>query len=314
LRIVTQGSDVRSAWSGRVVKVVNPSGDALNRGYGRYVDIDHGNGYGTRYAHFDRILVKEGQEIKLHMVIGKAGNTGDSTGAHLHFEVRRTTAQGLGELVDPSPLLQPALPGRETLRGISLAVTQGGVPVRYDVSAIHADDRQALAEDIARMLKEAFGKPPKKDQAKPAPAPEKPAPAPAGERETFGPFQFTLPAGWTVVSRRDDGIQLGTKGGQSAAQYVNLLRHPGFPNVQRTPEGIGRSIVKFSWQQASTESTTVGPDKMAGFRMRHARSELEAVLFAHGGQVYMLSRNGSGTVDTFRAVQQSIALMRKDAP
>ncbi len=57
-------------------------------GYGNMIDIIHTNGSVTRYAHLSRIRVKKGQSISQSQVIGLMGNTGSSTGPHLHFEIR----------------------------------------------------------------------------------------------------------------------------------------------------------------------------------------------------------------------------------
>lgn len=57
------------------------------RGYGKMVRIKHSNGFETVYAHMNRISVKEGQRVRKGQEVGQAGNTGTSTGVHLHFEV-----------------------------------------------------------------------------------------------------------------------------------------------------------------------------------------------------------------------------------
>ncbi len=56
--------------------------------YGNMIDIDHGNGFTTRYAHLSKLMVKPGDVVRRGAIIGLSGSTGRSTGPHLHFEVR----------------------------------------------------------------------------------------------------------------------------------------------------------------------------------------------------------------------------------
>jgi len=82
------GTEIHSTGDGKVVKVVSE-----RRGYGKQVVIDHGYGYRTRYAHMSKFNVRVGQKIKRGDVIGYVGNTGTSTGPHLHYEVEKNGAK-----------------------------------------------------------------------------------------------------------------------------------------------------------------------------------------------------------------------------
>jgi len=78
--------------------------DNMGIGYGWYIEIDHGDGIKTRYAHMNEKGIAEGKEIKAGDVIGYVGSTGASTGPHLHFEVLID-----GEKVDPMPYIESFL-------------------------------------------------------------------------------------------------------------------------------------------------------------------------------------------------------------
>ena len=89
------GDPVRATANGKVVSA------GWAGGYGRMVEIDHGNGLSTRYGHLSEIGVKVGDQIKIGQVIGEVGSTGRSTGPHLHYETRID-----GEAVDPQKFLR----------------------------------------------------------------------------------------------------------------------------------------------------------------------------------------------------------------
>ncbi|WP_427023199.1 M23 family metallopeptidase [Aureimonas ureilytica] len=80
------GTLVRSTAAGKVVS----AGEA--GGYGNMIEIQHANGFSTRYAHLSQIDVAVGERIKAGQAIGRVGSTGRSTGSHLHYEVRTNEA------------------------------------------------------------------------------------------------------------------------------------------------------------------------------------------------------------------------------
>jgi murein DD-endopeptidase MepM/ murein hydrolase activator NlpD len=96
------GETIMAAASGTVIFVTEPY-EGCNKGgsgYGNYCVIDHGNGYTTLYGHARDLYVYEGQYVNAGDSIGEVGSTGDSSGAHLHFEVRLW-----GETKDPEDYL-----------------------------------------------------------------------------------------------------------------------------------------------------------------------------------------------------------------
>ncbi len=89
-----RGTEVYAPADGIVVYVQQKY--TLNRGYGRFVRIDHGNGIVTLYGHLQKVTVKRGQKVKRWDIIGLVGDTGRATGPHLHYEVREN-----GKRIDP---------------------------------------------------------------------------------------------------------------------------------------------------------------------------------------------------------------------
>ncbi len=88
------GTPIYSARQGNVIKTGNTSG------YGKYIIISHGNGFQTLYAHLNEILVTEGKQVPQGYKIAEMGNTGYSTGSHLHFAVYKN-----GDAVNPEDYL-----------------------------------------------------------------------------------------------------------------------------------------------------------------------------------------------------------------
>ncbi len=98
----------------------NNRGATGNASYGNCVKLRHSGGYETLYAHLASVKVKHGQVVQTGQVLGTMGNTGNSYGTHLHFEVRRD-----GSRINPTPYLAAALPTPEPI-AVTYRVYVGG--------------------------------------------------------------------------------------------------------------------------------------------------------------------------------------------
>jgi len=99
-----QGVDL-AAPTGTPVRAVKPGKISISKsqatGYGNWIEVKHDDGTSSRYGHLSSRDVQVGQRVEAGQVIGKVGNTGTSTGAHLHFEVRNAQ----GQAVDPQKVM-----------------------------------------------------------------------------------------------------------------------------------------------------------------------------------------------------------------
>lgn len=106
-----QGTVIVATGDGKVTKI-----ERVKSGYGNYIEIDHGFGYTTLYAHMDKIDVKVGQTVTKGQKVGTVGNTGTSTAPHLHYEVKIN-----GESVDPIDYVMDGLTTKEYLEVVKKA-------------------------------------------------------------------------------------------------------------------------------------------------------------------------------------------------
>ena len=89
-RAFHKGIDLGAAWGSDIVSTASGTVSFVGNygSYGKSIFINHGNGIQTRYAHLSKIFVKKGEIVDLGKIIGKIGNTGRSTGKHLHYEIK----------------------------------------------------------------------------------------------------------------------------------------------------------------------------------------------------------------------------------
>ncbi|WP_406147963.1 M23 family metallopeptidase [Streptomyces sp. NBC_01012] len=97
------GTKVEAAHTGRVVKA-GPNGGGDGPAYGNAIVIKHANGKYSQYAHLSKIEVKVGDRVNTGDEIARSGNTGNSSGPHLHFEIR--TSPNYGSALDPVAYLR----------------------------------------------------------------------------------------------------------------------------------------------------------------------------------------------------------------
>lgn len=108
------GTPVRAVADGQV-RVADGVG-----GYGRLIELDHGQGWTTRYGHLQAQTVRVGTWVRAGDIIALVGLTGRSTGPHLHFEIRRH-----GQPVDPLTRVSPSHKPRLAVRPMPLSGTGG---------------------------------------------------------------------------------------------------------------------------------------------------------------------------------------------
>ena len=119
------GTPVLAAMDGKVSRVVSLAG-----GYGSHVILEHGEGLQTVYAHLSRFSVSFGEFVREGQPVGRSGNSGNSTGPHLHFEVRR-----YGTPIDPVKLFpaeSTAVPGSRRVK-VPLLYVRSGPGTEYPV-------------------------------------------------------------------------------------------------------------------------------------------------------------------------------------
>ncbi|KKZ69560.1 peptidase [Streptomyces platensis subsp. clarensis] len=100
---VPVGTPVKAAAAGTVVKA-GPNGGGDGPAYGNAIVVKHANGTYSQYAHLSKIQVNVGQSVAAGQRIALSGNTGNSSGPHLHFEIR--TTPNYGSAVNPAAFLR----------------------------------------------------------------------------------------------------------------------------------------------------------------------------------------------------------------
>lgn len=135
-----EGAPIGSAGDGTVRFVGN-----RNDGYGNVVEVDHGNGYVTRYAHMEAATVKKGDRVTRGSSVGRVGSTGRSTGPHLHFEVSKDDGTTYGKRVDPVSVVGTGAAVR------AVGSQQGDLQAQIAWSDSYIDDKLADKPPLYRQ-------------------------------------------------------------------------------------------------------------------------------------------------------------------
>ncbi len=125
----------------------NNKGARGNASYGNCVKLDHGQGYETLYAHLATVTVKHGETVKRGQVIGTMGDTGNSYGIHLHFEVRRD-----GKHLDPTAYLDADLPVEAVPSVTYRAYTNRWLPWVQDCNDRDTDGYAGVVGQVASAV------------------------------------------------------------------------------------------------------------------------------------------------------------------
>ncbi|MCM1307594.1 MAG: M23 family metallopeptidase, partial [Butyrivibrio sp.] len=160
----SQVDKVTAHSAGKVIKIVDYLGgtngviDREGMGYGNYVMILHDSNYVTLYAHLEAVYVHEGQTVNQCDEIGLMGNTGNSFGAHLHFEVRKYKAAPAGNLhdvnayewLDPTEYLDKGLPGTKAISETESKFLAAGAGTKIGLSAIPVYNSETAEKAVGK--------------------------------------------------------------------------------------------------------------------------------------------------------------------
>lgn len=231
------GSPIRAAVPGRVVSV------GWGGGYGNLVKVRHNDGSLGYYAHMSSMGVRVGQQVGRGTVLGRVGSTGNSTGPHLHFEVRRN-----GRPVDPQPWLDEGYRVGAGASNRSLrAGSYGGVrlnseQVRNAQTIISVGRSMGASErDLVIGLMTAMQESNLRNLN-------------YGDRDSLGLFQQRPSQGWGTRSQVTNPqyaarkffeslLRIGDRNNMALTEAAQSVQRSAFPNAYAKWERLARSIM-----------------------------------------------------------------------